>query len=233
MSWDAGRPLLEVIALDAADARAASAGGADRIELVADMAADGLSPAVATAREVLAVTDLPVRVMLRDAAGFAPRDLAGLRRTAAALRAAGVREFVLGFLDAGGGVDAVACEEVLAELDGCRWTFHRALDHADDPENAWHAVSRLGCDTVLAAGSPQGVTHGMAVLARLAARQAGDGVELMVGGGLRTEHVAPLRAAGVRSFHVGSLVRSAGWSSPVDPARVAEFRALLTDSVPA
>ncbi len=36
--------LLEVIALTADDARAAEDGGADRIEVVADMAADGLTP---------------------------------------------------------------------------------------------------------------------------------------------------------------------------------------------
>lgn len=38
------RALLEVIALDAADAIAAQSGGADRLELVTDMAADGLTP---------------------------------------------------------------------------------------------------------------------------------------------------------------------------------------------
>ncbi|MFB7032775.1 copper homeostasis protein CutC, partial [Streptomyces sp. NPDC056295] len=38
------RAVLEVIALDAEDAVAAQAGGADRLELVTDMAADGLTP---------------------------------------------------------------------------------------------------------------------------------------------------------------------------------------------
>ncbi|MGW7357743.1 hypothetical protein ACWGI0_14205, partial [Streptomyces sp. NPDC054802] len=38
------RALLEVIALDAEDAVAARSGGADRLELVTDMAADGLTP---------------------------------------------------------------------------------------------------------------------------------------------------------------------------------------------
>lgn len=38
------RALLEVIALDARDAVAAAEGGADRLELVTDMAADGLTP---------------------------------------------------------------------------------------------------------------------------------------------------------------------------------------------
>ncbi len=42
------RAVLEVIALGVEDAVAAQAGGADRLELVTDMAADGLTPAVET-----------------------------------------------------------------------------------------------------------------------------------------------------------------------------------------
>ena len=41
------QPILEVIAVDAADARAAEQGGADRIELVSAMSEGGLTPALA------------------------------------------------------------------------------------------------------------------------------------------------------------------------------------------
>ncbi|SHE78326.1 copper homeostasis protein CutC [Streptoalloteichus hindustanus] len=232
MSGTAGAPLLEVIALDAADAVAAQEGGADRLELVAEMASDGLTPTTGTVREVLSSTDLPVRVMLRDAAGFLPADLDGLRRTAAELRDAGAEEFVLGFLDGGGAVDVAACAAVLAELAGCRWTFHRALDHASDPDAAWTAAVDLGCDAVLTAGSPRGVEAGIDALLDRAARPR-NGVELLVGGGLRTEHVAPLRLAGVRGFHVGGMVRVGGWDTPVDVAKVASLRAMIKPAVPA
>ncbi|MCP2259473.1 copper homeostasis protein [Streptoalloteichus tenebrarius] len=225
-------PLLEVIALDAADAVAAQEGGADRLELVSDIAADGLTPRTSTVREVLASTDLPVRVMLRDAAGFAPADLEGLRRRAAELRAAGAEEFVLGFLDGGGAVDVAACAALLAELEGCRWTFHRALDHAADRDLAWAAAVGLGCDAVLTAGSPLGVEAGIDALLDRAARRE-NGVELLVGGGLRSEHVAPLRAAGVLGFHVGGMVRAAGWDSPVEVAKVASLRTMINGGVPA
>jgi copper homeostasis protein len=50
-------------------------------------------------------------------------------------------------------------------------------------------------------------------LERLAARQ-GD-VRLLVGGGLKVEHVQPLKAIGVTGFHVGSAVRPQGWGGPV------------------
>lgn len=217
--------MLEVIALDAVDAEAAQAGGAHRLELTVDMAADGLTPPVAVLRDVLSATDLPVRVMLRDAPGFAPGDLDGLRRDAAALREAGASEFVLGFLDAGGRVDEVACAALVAELDGCAWTFHRALDNSADPEAAWTVVGGLGCDTVLAAGSARGVGDGLAVLERLAARQGP--VRLLVGGGLKAEHVAPLKAVGVTGFHVGGAVRPGGWDAPVSADAVRTWANLV------
>ncbi|MEU4763565.1 copper homeostasis protein CutC [Actinosynnema sp. NPDC023794] len=217
--------MLEVIALDAADAEAAQAGGAHRLELTVDMAADGLTPPVTVLRDVLSATDLPVRVMLRDAPGFAPGDLDGLRRDAAALREAGAAEFVLGFLDADGWVDEAACAALVAELDGCAWTFHRALDNSADPEAAWAVVGGLGCDTVLAAGSARGVGDGLAVLERLAARQGA--VRLLVGGGLEVEHVAPLKAVGVTGFHVGSAVRPGGWDAPVSAGAVRTWASLV------
>ncbi|WP_228122480.1 copper homeostasis protein CutC [Saccharothrix syringae] len=216
--------MLEVIALHAADAEAAQAGGADRLELTVDMAADGLTPPVRVLREVLGVTDLPVRVMLRDAPGFAPGDPDRLRRDAAALRGAGASEFVLGFLDGRRHVDVAACEAVLAELAGCAWTFHRALDHSVDPEGAWDVVAGLGCDTVLAAGSPRGVADGLPVLERLARR---DGARLLVGGGLKAEHVAPLKAAGVTAFHVGGAVRPGGWDAPLSADAVRAWANLV------
>ncbi|QUQ69524.1 copper homeostasis protein CutC [Kutzneria sp. CA-103260] len=219
--------LLEVIALDARDAHAAQEGGADRLELVSDMAADGLTPAVATARRVLAATDLPVRAMLRDSAGFAPWSLDQLRAEAVALRDVGVTEFVLGWLTEDGVVDVDACRTVIAELDGCKFTFHRALDHSADLLAAWKEVATLGADTVLAAGSGAGVADGLPMLRKLATLQEADGLTVMAGGGLRVDQVPGLRADGVRRFHVGSAVRPQGWNHPVDAAAVAEWATLV------
>lgn len=214
------RALLEVIALDADDATAAQAGGADRLELVADIAADGLTPAVSTLRDVLAAVDIPVRVMLRDRSGFAPADLDRLRRDAAQLRDAGATEFVLGFLTEDGDVDRAACTAVLAELDGCPWTFHRAVDNAADIAAAWRDAAELGCDTILSAGSAAGVGAGFEQLTAGAAQPPFDRTTLLVGGGLQLAHLAPLRAAGIRAFHTGSAVRAGGWHGAVDSAAV-------------
>jgi copper homeostasis protein len=220
-------PILEVIALDAVDARAAQEGGADRIELVAAMSRDGLTPDLETFAAVKAATDLPVRVMLRDQDGYGHNTATGLRARAAAFRRAGADQFVLGFLDAHGAVDV----PLLDALDGCSWTFHRAVDHAADRAAALGAIRTLpGVDFVLTAGSPAGVEAGLEVLRTEAGRRAGP--RILAGGGLRPEHVAPLRAAGVDAFHIGSGARRDGWGAPVDAGRVRAWRSLLDGQPP-
>ncbi len=215
------RPLLEVIALDAQDARHARDGGADRVELVSDMTRSGLSPAPATVAAVRAAVDLPVRVMLREQDGFAAGDHDTLRRRARELRAAGADAFVLGFLTPGGNVDVPAVRAVLDELDGCPWTFHRALDHAADRAAAWAAIRTLpGLDCVLTSGLPGGVDAGLDVLLT---DSPAPGVQVLVGGGLREDHLPGLLAGGLDAFHTGGAVRPS-WDAPVDPALVARWR---------
>ncbi|TRO62223.1 MULTISPECIES: copper homeostasis protein CutC [unclassified Streptomyces] len=224
------RAVLEVIALGVEDAVAAEAGGADRLELVTDMAADGLTPPVATFAGIRAAVGISLRVMLRLADGFEAGDVRGLVRAARELRAAGADEFVLGFLDETGEPDLSALDAVLAELDGCRWTFHRAIDRAADRDALRKSLADLpGLDTYLTAGSAAGVDEGLTTLLAEAARSGEPGYEpqLLVGGGLRLDHVPGLRAAGVDAFHIGGAARPGGWDVPVSAEAVREWRTAL------
>ncbi|MFD4247033.1 copper homeostasis protein CutC [Streptomyces sp. NPDC058525] len=225
------RALLEVIALDAEDAIAAQAGGADRLELVTDMAADGLTPPRETFAAIRAAVDIPLRVMIRKTDGFAAGEVAGLVEAARGLRAEGAEEFVLGFLNPDGTPDLAAVEAVVAELDGCRWTFHRAIDRAADRDGLRKALADLpGLDTYLTAGSAAGVDEGMPVLLAEAARRGepGYGARMLVGGGLALSHLPVLREAGVDAFHIGGAARPSGWTHPVSAKAVATWRTALT-----
>ncbi|MFC7975111.1 copper homeostasis protein CutC [Streptomyces cinereoruber] len=224
------RAVLEVIALDEQDAVAAQTGGADRLELVTDMAADGLTPSGAGFAAIRAAVDIPLRVMLRLADGFSaggPEGVEALVARAADLREAGADEFVLGFLTPDGAPDLVAVERLIAVLDGCRWTFHRAIDRAADRDGLRKSLADLpGLDTYLTAGSATGVDDGLATLKAEAARAGEPGYEarVLVGGGLRLDHLPELRAAGLDAFHIGGAARPEGWTASVSAAAVRTWR---------
>ena len=233
--------ILEVIALDAADARAATAGGADRLELVSAIELGGLTPDLATFERIRAATTLPLRVMLRTNGGYriAPGELDALCIAAAALRHAGAEGFVLGFLDADSAIDHAAIAALGAVIAPCPWTFHRAFDQvADaraaaagqvaDARAAWATVAALlGVDLILSSGGPGELGAGVDAYRARASWQT-PGLRWLAGGGLEAAHVAPLRAAGIAQFHAGRLVRAGGsWTRPVDAAATRALRARI------
>lgn len=59
------QPVLEVIAVNVEDAKAAEEGGADRIELVSAMSEGGLTPSYGFMEQVLSQVSIPVYVMIR------------------------------------------------------------------------------------------------------------------------------------------------------------------------
>jgi copper homeostasis protein CutC len=225
--------LLEVITQTVADVEAAEDGGADRVEVVADVRAGGLSPDPRTVAGIRRATSLPMRVMLRAKTGFRTTgpELDRLRQAATEHAAAGADGFVFGFLDSAGAVDVAATTKLVDAVAPLPWTFHRAVDNAACTDAAWLTVADLpGLDAVLSAGSPRGVEAGMEALLRRAASHASL---MLAGGGLRRKHVAVLAAAGVDAFHVGVAVRRRGVSgtNAVDAGLVREWR-MLVDASP-
>lgn len=212
--------ILEVIVTDAADARAAAAGGADRLELIASPHLGGMTPSPAVVASVLAASNLPVRVMIRrtDSHHLLTETIDLLREDVESLSMA--TEFVCGAVDNAGIPDA-ALEPVISVFAGRPWTFHRAIDDAPDLIAAVAAALRLpGCDQVLTAGDPAGVDTGMP---RLTAALADRGLALglLVGGGVTSENLPALLAAGACGIHLGRVVRTGGsWDRPVQAASV-------------
>jgi copper homeostasis protein len=224
--------LLEVIALHPADAEAAQAGGADRLELCASMEADGLCPPVSVVSQIRRSTDLPLRVMLRlsDSYTASGSDLARLQGLAQSYLAAGADGFVLGFLTPDAEIDVEACIALASSFPGIPWTFHRAIDAVLEPSPAWRSLSGLpGLDCILTAGSALGVQAGVDDLCLRAQADPVAARLTMAGGGLRPEHVPWLLRSGVRRFHVGSSVRQDGsWTKAyVDTRFVRAWRNLL------
>lgn len=231
------RPLLEIIALGPGDAAGAVEGGADRLEVVADMEADGLTPSLETVRDLKRECDLPLRVMLRANDGFSTSgsELTRLKGAAYQFAGAGADAFVLGFLGPTAAVDVTATLSLVEELREFPWTFHRAIDNALNHEDAWEAILDLPrLDSVLTGGSARGVSSGLDDLCQRAVDNPRIAELIMAGGGLEAEHVPWLARAGVRKFHVGNSVRPSGsWRAYLDVSMVRSWRTLVDDAVAA
>ncbi len=231
------RPLLEVVALTPGDAKGATDGGADRIELVSRPDLGGLTPDLETIQAFRAASDLPLRVRLRlrddySSTGGELTRLIGLAQT---LLDEGVDGFTFGFVSPDLDVDVSLTRALGDALGGAPWTFHRAIDHVLNRQHAYGALRAMrGLDGILTAGSARGMEFGVEDLCRDAAADEELARLIVAGGGLRAEDVPWLARAGVRAFHVGASVRPG--RSPkayVDAALVRSWRTLVDDSVAA
>jgi copper homeostasis protein len=221
---------LEVIATSVEDAAAAEEGGADRLELVSDLARGGMTPSLDLVDRVLAVVKIPVRVMLRETESH-EADEPPLRRRIVAL----ARELsplpigvVCGFLR-GGTIDVVLTSAVAEACDRRPITFHRAIEDCADPLSALDALKDVpSIDRVLASGGDGAWAARSERLMTWAAR-ASPVIRLIVGGGVTAEllpQVARLR--GISDVHVGRAARRDGRvDAPVDASRVAAIRQAL------
>lgn len=226
--------LLEVIALHAADAERAEAGGADRLEVVGSLDFGGLSPEPAAVGRIRRATSLPIRVLLRLREGFGTDggEVARLKGLVSSYRSTGADGLVLGFLNGHTEVDVEVVREVVGVPD-FGWTFHRAVDSCISTDRAWRALRTLpGLDQVLTAGSARGVGEGLDELIRRAASDPAAASVIMAGGGLQPEHVPWLARAGISAFHIGTSARPLGsYKAYVDPDLVGAWRTLIDDAV--
>lgn len=226
--------LLEVIALHEHDAVRAQEGGADRVELVGSLQDGGMSPEPAVLERVRAAVDIAVRPMVRLREGFGTDggEATRLIGLISSYLDAGANGVVMGYLNGYSMVDL----EVMTTLTGWGdfdWTFHRAVDHCLDPDQAWRVVPTLpGLDQVLTAGSARGLEQGLdALVARAASDPVAAGL-IMAGGGLEPEHVPWLARAGVRAFHIGRRARPLGeYKAWVDAGLVHSWRTLIDQTI--
>jgi copper homeostasis protein len=225
------RILLEVIVQTVDDARAATDGGADRLEVVRAIRDGGLTPPVSLVHAIAAETTLPLRVMVRENAGYDsdPAERRILQRAASELAAAGVHGLVAGFARDG----ELALDELAPVLDaapGMRVTFHRAFDTLSDPDRAIEALARIpAIDRILTSGGEGTALERCARLHQYAIL-AGSRIVIVAGGGVDEEALVTFAEAGcVREIHVGRLAR-AGMDpeGPVSVARVRRLRGLMS-----
>ena len=222
--------LLEVIVQSLDDARAALEGGADRLEVVRAIDDGGLTPPLELVHEIAAHVGLPLRVMVRENAGYRIEagELDRLQRAAYAFEAANVDGLVLGFADPGG-VRMTDVLSVLAEAPAVAVTFHRAFDTLSDPVTAIPIVAACSqVDRILTSGG-NGTAEERADQLHRYSMAAGDRLTIVAGGGIDEASIkAFVRTQCVKEIHVGRAARAdSHHAAAVSAKRVTALRKLI------
>ena len=200
--------LLEICVDSLASARAAIAGGADRIELCSALLAGGLTPYTALLRQIRQESEIPVRCLMRPRAGdflYTTEELEMMRQQILELKAAGSSGFVIGCLTAEGYLDADAMKPLLEAADGTGVTLHRCIDVSRDPLSTYRQAHRLGIDTVLTSGAAASCLQGQDILRQLLQlRDEIDGPEVLIGAGVTDGVIRQFRCSlpQARAFHM-------------------------------
>lgn len=210
--------LIEAAVESLDDALAAVEGGADRLELCANLAAGGTTPPPSLVAAALERFDLPVFVMIRARGGsftYSAAELDRMGRDIESMRELGADGIVVGVLDARGLVDPWRMEPLIAAAGELPITFHRAFDRVPDRCAALEALIDLRVDRVLTSGGAPSALAGADAIRELV-EHAGDEIVIMAGGGVRPNNAAELvDSTGVRELHA---------RCELDSWRIAEIR---------
>ena len=204
--------ILEVCIDSLASARAAIAGGADRLELCGALSIGGLTPYAELLRQIRRESDIAIRCMIRPRAGdflYSPEELALMEAQIRQLKDLGTDGFVLGCLDAEGHLDAKAMEPLLRVAEGMPLTLHRCIDVSRDLEKTYLDAKALGFDTVLTSGGEGNCTRGKEQIRRLLEL---EGPQVLIGAGVNANVIRQFREAfpKAEAFHMSgkTLVQS-------------------------
>lgn len=174
------------------DAKNAYLGKAKRIELNSALYLGGLTPSVATLRQVKKDFDLEVICMVRPrGAGFCynDEDFLIMKEEAKDLLENGADGIAFGILDQDGNIDLKRNQEMIEIIKSYHKTavFHRAFDCVKDYDQAIRQLIDLGVDRVLTSGLEAKAMDGKDVIKYLQSHY-GDQIQILAGSGMNASN---------------------------------------------
>jgi copper homeostasis protein len=198
--------LLEISVETAEAAIAAERGGAQRIELCAQLRLGGLTPSEGLMRMARERVALPLFAMIRPRAGdftYSAQELAQMHAEIDTAKQLGMDGIVLGLLTRDRSVDVERTRQLVKAAQPLPVTFHRAFDDAANLDAALEDVIATGARRILTSGGSLSAPAGIEKLARLVVA-AKDRILILPGGGINASNAVDVaRQTGARELHSG------------------------------
>jgi len=202
---------IEVVCDSVSSAKAAKAGGADRIELCANLFEGGTTPSFGTiALTRKAIPDIDLFVMIRPRAGdfcYSTDEFEVIKHDIVSAKQLQVNGVVFGILKEDGNVDINRCKYLINLARPLKITFHRAFDMTKDSFQALEEIIDLGFERILTSGQEKSVFEGIDLIAGLI-KKANNRIIIMPGGGITEKNISKIiqYLGNVKEIHVSGRV---------------------------
>ncbi len=196
--------IIEIATSDFTTTRSAVEGGADRVELCANLAEGGTTPSFATIKKCREAFPVLLYPIIRPRGGdflYTKDEFDIMRQDVRLCKQLGCDGIVTGLLNMDGSIDLARTEELIELAYPLGVTFHRAFDRCRDPFEALEKLMEIGCERILTSGQQPSVTDGIDLVTELN-RIADQRIIIMPGSGVRKENIQMLAVkTGCREFH--------------------------------
>lgn len=183
--------IIEICVESFESAIAAQLGGADRIELCADLHLGGLTPPEELIDHVIEELNIPVNILIRPRSGdfcYSDNEFKQMLLDIKKLKTKKVNGFVFGILCPDKTIDVERNKELVELSAPLSTTFHRAFDEVNNPLIEVEKIIRLGFARILTSGQKETAEEGIKLLSDLV-MLVKNRIIIMPGGGINEHNV--------------------------------------------
>lgn len=188
---------------------AAQAGGANRLELCANLVIGGTTPDINLYLAVREKVSIKINVLIRPRFGdfcYTGEEFGIIKKDVEMFRKYGADGVVIGVLREDGSLDMARMKELMDAAGDMSVTLHRAFDVSRDPFQTLKDAEDLHIGTILTSGQKNTCYEGRELLGKLVEKTAGK-VDILVGSGVNSAQIAELAAVTkAKSFHLSGKV---------------------------
>jgi len=196
--------VIELATSDFLTTKSAVEGGADRIELCANLAEGGVTPSYGHIRKSRDAFAIPIYPIIRPRGGdflYSTEEFEIMLYDIKLCKQLGCDGVVIGLLNSNGSIDIKRTSLLVETVYPLGVTFHRAFDRCRDPFEAMEQLIEIGCERILTSGQKPNANDGVDLIAHLNSSANGR-IIIMPGSGVRKENVKLLaEQTGCVEFH--------------------------------
>lgn len=228
--------ILEIATSDFETTRSAVEGGADRIELCANLSEGGTTPSYGTIYQCRENFDVLLYPIIRPRGGdflYTDDEFEIMLHDVKLCKQSGCDGIVTGLLNEDGTIDVKRTAAIIEIAYPMGVTFHRAFDRCRDASEALEQLVQIGCERILTSGQQPTVNEGIDLITELN-KTADHRIIIMPGSGVRKENIKTLaEKTGCTEFHSSLRSKAKSKMKFIHPAFENSEESYLNNSIDA